>query len=263
MQNLSSGVSKFEVSAVLNYPPSFLSCIIRCQHVIFFVAPVNLFCTHSHSFLRTHSFISSFSHHPLAACICHYHPLPMSPMAIAPNIISFHSITMITTALSTLPYRSNGWLRLQQSRGKAEQVEQDQDTATGANNTTLLAFTTPPSLILLSLLVTLYLPHFSSLLVTLLLRSLPLPSRYPFYLTSLVSSFPSSVLSFFHHNIIPPSLSTPFQTTLSSFLPSLTLKFFSFSPRLYSSAFYDQHMVPFQPPEIATTPLEDLLLQVQ
>lgn len=34
------------------------------------------------------------------------------------------------------------------------------------------------------------------------------------------------------------------------------------SIRLYSSAFYDQHMVPFQPPEIVTTPLEDLLLQV-
>jgi hypothetical protein len=36
----------------------------------------------------------------------------------------------------------------------------------------------------------------------------------------------------------------------------------SLTSRLYSSAFYDQHMIPFQPPEIATTSLEDLLLQV-
>ena len=44
-------------------------------------------------------------------------------------------------------------------------------------------------------------------------------------------------------------------------LPSHNL-LLSSRPRLYSSAFYDQHMVTFQPPEIATTPLEDLLLQV-
>jgi hypothetical protein len=37
----------------------------------------------------------------------------------------------------------------------------------------------------------------------------------------------------------------------------------SLASRLYSSAFYDQHMIPFQPPEIATTSLEDLLLQVR
>ena len=53
------------------------------------------------------------------------------------------------------------------------------------------------------------------------------------------------------------------------FYPSLTLISSPLYPlhlsstfRLYSSAFYDQHMVPFQPPEIVTTPLEDLLLQV-
>ena len=32
--------------------------------------------------------------------------------------------------------------------------------------------------------------------------------------------------------------------------------------RLYSSAFYDQHMEQFSEPEICNTPLEDLLLQV-
>lgn len=33
--------------------------------------------------------------------------------------------------------------------------------------------------------------------------------------------------------------------------------------RLYSSAFYDQHMEQFQEPEIVTTPLEDVLLQMR
>jgi ATP-dependent RNA helicase DHX37/DHR1 len=32
--------------------------------------------------------------------------------------------------------------------------------------------------------------------------------------------------------------------------------------RLYSSAFFDQHMKQFQEPEICTIPLEDLILQV-
>lgn len=33
--------------------------------------------------------------------------------------------------------------------------------------------------------------------------------------------------------------------------------------RLYSSAFYDQHMHKFRPPEITTSPIEDLVLQVK
>jgi HrpA-like RNA helicase len=45
------------------------------------------------------------------------------------------------------------------------------------------------------------------------------------------------------------------------FIPSHLIS--SLASRLYSSAFYDQHMIPFQPPEIATTSLEDLLLQVR
>lgn len=62
------------------------------------------------------------------------------------------------------------------------------------------------------------------------------------------------------------ALDRPLHCTMmstSSYLISSHPILSSPSLRLYSSAFYDQHMVPFQPPEIATTSLEDLLLQVR
>jgi hypothetical protein len=64
----------------------------------------------------------------------------------------------------------------------------------------------------------------------------------------------SFLLSFQYHLF----LSTP----VRRLSPHFFILYLSSTFRLYSSAFYDQHMVPFQPPEIVTTPLEDLLLQV-